>query len=463
MVRKKTIGVLGYYGALNLGDELILKAMLELISDHRILVFGEEPDRIKRLHGVQEAYRYDSLPEKVTQLDMLLFGGGGVLHRRYVAKVIPDELMTSTDTPVIVFAAGIPFVDWCEGLEDFLNRCRLITLRESSSLPYLRALTTTPVMFMPDPAFIIPDQKLKKVPGKVAVNIRSIPNSYLRGLPGDADAILLRELQHIISHFQREGRPYSVLGFSPADKEWIEEFGGKLVSCEEAIQEIGTSEFLIGTRLHAGVIAATQGTPALMLSYQRKVQNLGELFPSSLKCVPIHGLDLVKEWSAFQPAKYNSAMLNDLRRTIQNFVDIYINDDERSHRAAEKTPHGWHSLDLEQWRTNLQSRLNGLEQRLAQVQQDAADKVARLQEQASEREAQLRNRIDRQQQTLDGLRQREQQLISRTRALQDKAGALRGRLQTMRRNLYPHRYVGYVLKAALRRLARVIPGSKSSV
>ena len=83
------IGITGSYGGLNLGDEAILQSMLEQIRDElpdaEITVFSRDADDTKRRHKVERAVpvrrlsRNEVVPE-VERLDLLLFGGGGIIY-----------------------------------------------------------------------------------------------------------------------------------------------------------------------------------------------------------------------------------------------------------------------------------------------------------------------------------------------------------------------------------------------
>src|SRR5437763_8281560 len=83
------IGITGSYGGLNLGDEAILQSILEQlrheVPDAEITVFSRDADDTKRRHKVERAVpvrklsRSEVVPE-VERLDLLLFGGGGILY-----------------------------------------------------------------------------------------------------------------------------------------------------------------------------------------------------------------------------------------------------------------------------------------------------------------------------------------------------------------------------------------------
>jgi len=94
------IGITGSYGGLNLGDEAILQSILEQlrheVPDAEITVFSRDAEDTKRRHKVERAVpvrklsRSEVVPE-VERLDLLLFGGGGILYdadaRTYLREV----------------------------------------------------------------------------------------------------------------------------------------------------------------------------------------------------------------------------------------------------------------------------------------------------------------------------------------------------------------------------------------
>ena len=82
------IGISGSYGGLNLGDEAILKSMIEQvrreIPDAEITVFSRNAEDTRRRHKVERTVpvrklsRAEVVPE-VERLDLLVLGGGGIL------------------------------------------------------------------------------------------------------------------------------------------------------------------------------------------------------------------------------------------------------------------------------------------------------------------------------------------------------------------------------------------------
>src|SRR5688572_26367589 len=110
------IGITGSYGGMNLGDEAILQSMLEQIRRDipgaEITVFSRNAEDTKRRHKVERAVpvrklsRAEVVPE-VERLDLLLFGGGGILYDAE-ARIYLREVLVAKEhgVPVMLFAVG---------------------------------------------------------------------------------------------------------------------------------------------------------------------------------------------------------------------------------------------------------------------------------------------------------------------------------------------------------------------
>lgn len=125
------IGVAGWFGSDNLGDEVLLATTLrlvkELVPPSAVTVFAADPRRVAELHGataVAMAPRgygaklagTPSLARELRRLDVLLVGPGTVLQERAPDLRWPGTfplflrlclLARLVSTPVVVFGAGV--------------------------------------------------------------------------------------------------------------------------------------------------------------------------------------------------------------------------------------------------------------------------------------------------------------------------------------------------------------------
>lgn len=328
--KTKKIGIWGLFGHGNVGDELILSSMTEALSRHEISVYTDRPEGVENNQNIRRVFHTEELHEHRNELDLLLIGGGEVLHNEAITKSFPRELMKNCETPIIMYAAGIPFFDWCNDLYYFLLKCYLVTLRDNLCLSFIKQrFADIPSQLLPDPAFMIRKLQCKKVPGKIVLNTRMIPEGWRQGLPANVNEILREELSSVYHHLVSKNYSPLVLGFESRDEEMLSEQGYhyKMVNCREAVEEIATAELLIGATYHSGVIAITQHTPAILLNCRKEMEGLKTLISTGVNVVNIENLNLVREFDAFhhRKNKYKLPEIEALKEMITEFIDMYIN------------------------------------------------------------------------------------------------------------------------------------------
>src|ERR671923_1852918 len=139
------VGITGSYGGLNLGDEAILHSIVAQLRRDlpvEITVFSRDAEDTKRRHGVERAVpvrkisRAEVTPE-IERLDLLLFGGGGILYdadaRTYLREVLVAK---EHGVPVMLYAVGAgplgdPNVQ--KAVREALDGVAAITVREKSA------------------------------------------------------------------------------------------------------------------------------------------------------------------------------------------------------------------------------------------------------------------------------------------------------------------------------------------
>src|ERR1700682_406874 len=169
------VGITGSYGGLNLGDEAILQSMIEQLRrelpDVEITVFSRDGDDTKRRHKVERAVpvrklsRTEIAPE-IERLDLLLFGGGGILYdadaRTYLREVLVAK---EHGVPVMLFAGGAGPLDDPSvqmAVREALEGVAAITVRERSAQQVLENAGVQGIVVTADPALLLKPEALPR-------------------------------------------------------------------------------------------------------------------------------------------------------------------------------------------------------------------------------------------------------------------------------------------------------------
>jgi len=305
------VGITGSYGGLNLGDEAILQSIIaELrreLPEVEITVFSRDAEDTKRRHAVERSIavrkisRAEVVPE-IQRLDLLIFGGGGILYDAEV-KVYLREVLVAKElgVPVMVFAVGAgPLKDPAAqaAVREALEGVQAITVRERSALQVLEeAGVHRDVVVTADPALL-----LKPAP---------LPRGFLKreGLEGRRRLIGMSVREPGVAAPDIDQNVYHGLLANAADF-MIDRWGADIVfvpmersvldtqhshaviammlraqratvlkgeySSAEILAMMGRFQFAVGMRLHFLIFAALRGTPFVALPYSGKVSGFLE-------------------------------------------------------------------------------------------------------------------------------------------------------------------------------------------
>lgn len=317
----RRVAICGYYGFGNAGDELILAAILgefrALRAGLAFTVISGDPASTAAGHGV-DAVHWQDLPaivELVRRADLVLVGGGG-LFQEY-AGIDPESLLSADHysltyyaepailgallgRPVMLYAVGVGPLYSEHGRRIVRAACEaadVVTLRDEESLSLVASLGVDParLRLTADPAWALP------VPGAGA-----FPAALEAALPSGAGPLVgvaLRPWAVGVSPWSREQEIASALDalveargarllFVPFQE------AGRAAEDDAAAAErvlgrmrhraraaalpqgvapgalgavLARCDLVLGMRLHALVLAASAGVPAVALSYDPKV------------------------------------------------------------------------------------------------------------------------------------------------------------------------------------------------
>ncbi len=307
----------GWYGAANLGDELILAVFVDWVREAGAtpVVISVNPHFTTAVFGT-EAVVYTDLPaivETMADADLVVLGGGGLFQdydafdvpslERFPARNVSQfaqffYLARELGLPAAVLGQGVGPLRGADAraiTADVFNRAQASSVRDDESAALLRTIgVSRPVRVAPDPAWsfpvgepIAPAARFSALANQrvIAMVVRDWPfdrswetqfvAALRASLPLDwallwldftrvPDASATRPQHDEIAHRLIPQLP----GFTHAVWE-----GMRL---EEAAGLIAGSDALITMRLHGALLGHLAGVPVAALEYDGKVRALGD-------------------------------------------------------------------------------------------------------------------------------------------------------------------------------------------
>jgi len=298
------IGISGSYGGLNLGDEAILQSIiagLRAAAPCEITVFSRDAKDTAARHKVEKSIpvrdlsRDEVLPE-VTDLDLLILGGGGILYDEAASVYLREvALAQEHHVPVLVYAVSAgPLQDAAARtlVRDTLSRVDAVTVRERHARQLLEEIGVRDIEVTADPAFLLePEPRPPDALQREGLN----DNRRLIGLsvrePGSAapdidethyHALLANAADYMVDRLEAD------LVFVPMEPRQKDTQHSHAVVSKMAYANRATVlkgeytsgqllslmshfDFAVGMRLHFLIFAALNRVPFVALPYSSKV------------------------------------------------------------------------------------------------------------------------------------------------------------------------------------------------
>lgn len=350
----------GYYGSRNAGDEAMLAAMVEVLSDFNpkvnITVISANPEDTKSRHCVNAVGWLDMLGifAALRKADLLISGGGSLLQnvtsrRSLYYYLLVIWLAELVGTPVMLYAQGIgpingSFARWAMGYIG--NRVKMITVRDRGSLKELKALgiTKPPIKPTADPVHAI--HQVDKMMGKnillqhgakvgtmplVCISVREWGGMqhYKQVVAQAADAVveeLGAQVVFLPMQYPEDVRTAEIVAGMTKHQMVVlpEEY-----NTNELLSIVGNMDLLLGIRLHALIFAGVMGVPMLGLSYDPKVdrflESVGEEAVGTLEDVQLDVLmeKIRSKWqSRADFGQQNEELFDNLRQLAMQNAEL---------------------------------------------------------------------------------------------------------------------------------------------
>ncbi|GAB4246099.1 MAG: polysaccharide pyruvyl transferase CsaB [Thermoleophilia bacterium] len=352
----------GYYGEGNLGDEAILAGILQEVrardAEAEFTVLSFAPEDTRRRHGVAAATttlrdleRWRSL---LRSHDILLSGGGSFLHeadfdlygrsfwlRQGRLRPIPYFLTVIG----LARAHGLPVVWYAQGLGPLHTRTarhavafiarnsQALTWRDRDSAELAAAIgARAPVeAVVPDPAYALEPASESRVDaalgrtslrteqGFLAVSLRPWlkRTAYLETVTTALSRIALETDREVLFLPFQPRQDLPLARGLAADPRW-EGRAQVLEGVDDPrllLGVLGRASLAVTMRLHAGILAAAAGTPAVSIAYDPKVTAFARQTGQEAELVDVDDLEAPGGARRLQAACRDTLTVLDTRRS----------------------------------------------------------------------------------------------------------------------------------------------------
>ena len=301
------IVISGYYGYSNAGDEAMLSAMIDVLTEFdpqaHITVISGNPIDTKKRHGVDAVHRFHlpRISRALAKCDLLISGGGSLFQDvtswrslYYYLSIV--TMAKALGKPVMLYAQGIGPLrgeNARRAMRIIGNRVDVITVRDEGSRRELAELgiTRPHIEVTADPVLAIhpANRKLgKTILAKSGVDLDKpivafavreweTKNDYKKALALTADRII-EELGAQVVYLPMQ---------YPCDVEAAKRVRNKSryknaifledeYTTTELLSLVGNVDLLVGIRLHALIFAGVMQVPMIGISYDPKIDRFME-------------------------------------------------------------------------------------------------------------------------------------------------------------------------------------------
>ncbi len=251
------IGVTGYYGYGNVGDDMLLRNLLKFFGTRKVVVYSpaEKAGGNLRAHFDCLVSTTQFLPKDSEQLDLLVFGGGGVLHDSAMLNLWPKRIIEQVKCPIALLGLGIPHGEnltlATHKIDYIVDKACFVGLRDFKSKAIFKQLWNKPCFLFPDLALLTERLEVQRS-DNLLLQFKGVSSDFRRLSPKHFDSIAKRQL----SMLNGEMLPW------------------KTATCEQALKAAASAGACVGVSMHFGLLALTQHTPFKMLQYQGKVRSV---------------------------------------------------------------------------------------------------------------------------------------------------------------------------------------------
>lgn len=310
MTETKRVLACGWYGAGNVGDELLLSSLVRWCRElsGEVTALSIDPAYTRAHHGIDAVDLYDMVAvARVMQgSDLFVLGGGGLFQTYHsmsvpalydfeaydiAAYARPVLMARQMSVPVLPWAQGVGPLDGIDArkiVREVFSAADFASVRDTSSLELLTRLgVQSETAVAPDPVWALElDGHARRLGGKVkrlGIVVRSWGHAagWEDRLCATLQSVDSSEITFVWIPFQTHsvvGRSASELDFISAMMERVQAATGagqelaSPASQQEAIDFLSGCDALIAMRLHAQILGQKLQLPTFCLFYDAKMK-----------------------------------------------------------------------------------------------------------------------------------------------------------------------------------------------
>lgn len=267
------IAVLGWYGKLNLGDELLQNSITRLFAGHSLTFWGHFPE-ISILN----------------RFDHIIIGGGSIWPNPFIIHY--DRIRGKLKTPFSILGISARESIGKELPEIIVENALQVIVRDSDSKKLLYSLEK--IQVVNDLAWLYPLEKNKQQDrlSSIGVNLRKWgeiawnPSSILENLQDFFDNIIPLPFYY--------GSKKSGQNEIP-DIEILKQAGIPALADVANLRDFSRIWLLIGMRYHSLVLAAQSGVPFISFNYHPKTIAFARDMELSEFCLPLNNPEKLQD------------------------------------------------------------------------------------------------------------------------------------------------------------------------
>ncbi|QNQ41344.1 polysaccharide pyruvyl transferase family protein [Brucella intermedia] len=327
--KKPKVILAGWYGATNIGDELLLDVIGGWLRDFdcELVIVSLNPDHTRKTFSCEavDFHNLGAIAQAMTDADLFVMGGGGIFqdHHPFSIEALYDPVTPDIaqyarpfymarqfGVKTAICAHGIGPITTKPAREivaDIFSKVDFVSVRDEKSAKLLKSLgVEREVVVAPDPGWLIDVNSQTSVPipesfesveksrRRLGLIIREWPEetqwnvkllaALNQSLPADWECLWIGFQNAVDEQYVVSDRPFLERMSYFLDRR-IESSIAAPASIEETVGEIMSCDAVLSMRLHGGIITISAGKPVGFIEYDDKVvaANNAINVPSSLR------------------------------------------------------------------------------------------------------------------------------------------------------------------------------------